>query len=134
MVFTEALTEYLIDGLADGLAEFDEPDRPIPLAVDRYIALSAFQKAIRRRNEDLALRAATSLMVNGPKAIWRRLGIIAFEDIGVANIDAVGWVTVVIGCAKYSELGRSSKPMTDMSWGTARPCSLSARSTPNVTR
>ena len=96
MVFAEALTEYLIDGLADGLAHTDEPTRPIPLAVDRYIALSAFQKAIRRGNEELALRAAATLTINGPKAIWRRLGIIAFEDVGVANLDAVGWVTAVI--------------------------------------
>jgi len=96
MVFTEALTEYLIDGIADGLAGADSPTRPIPLAADRYIALSALQKAIRRGNEDLALRAAANLMINGPKAIWRRLGIIAFEDIGVANIDAVGWATVLI--------------------------------------
>ena len=96
MVFAEALTEYLIDGLADGLAHTDEPTRPIPLAVDRYIALSAFQKAVRRGNEELALRAAATLTINGPKAIWRRLGIIAFDDVGVANLDAVGWVTAVI--------------------------------------
>ncbi len=52
---------------------------------------------IRRGNEELALRAAMNLMIGGPHAIWRRLGIIAFEDIGVGAIDAVGWVTVVIG-------------------------------------
>ncbi len=89
MVFAEALTEYLIDGLSEALAKADEPAPPVPLAVDRYIALSALQKAIRRGHEDLALRAAMNLMIGGPHAIWRRLGIIAFEDIGVANIDAV---------------------------------------------
>jgi hypothetical protein len=73
------------------------PTPPIPLVADRYVALSALQKAIRRGYEDLALRAAMNLMIGGPHAIWRRLGIIAFEDIGVGNIDAVGWVTVVIG-------------------------------------
>ena len=97
MVFAEALTEYLMDGLSEALAEEDEPTPPVPLVADRYIALSALQKAIRRGHEDLALRAAANLMIGGPHAIWRRLGIIAFEDIGVANIDAVGWVTVVIG-------------------------------------
>ena len=44
-------------------------------------SLSALQKAIRRGEEDLALRAAMNLMIGGPHAIWRRLGIIAFEDI-----------------------------------------------------
>ncbi len=97
MVFNEALTEYLIDGLSEALAGVDEPTPPVPLAADRYVALSAMQKAIRRGDENLALRAAMNLMIGGPHAIWRRLGIIAFEDIGVANIDLVGWVTVVIG-------------------------------------
>ena len=97
MVFAEALTEYLINGLSEALAKAEEPTPPIPLAADRYIALSALQKAIRRGEEELALRAAMNLMIGGPHAIWRRLGIIAFEDIGVADIDAVGWVTVVIG-------------------------------------
>jgi len=96
MVFNEAISEYLIDGLSEALAKVDTPTPPVPLAVDRYVALSALQKAIRRGNEKLALRAAANLMIGGPHAIWRRLGIIAFEDVGVANIDAVGWATVVI--------------------------------------
>jgi len=97
MVFAEALNEYLIDGLSEAIAKAEEATPPVPLAADRYIALSALQKAIRRGEEELALRAAMNLMIGGPHAIWRRLGIIAFEDIGVADIDAVGWVTVVIG-------------------------------------
>ncbi len=97
MVFAEALTEYLINGLSEALAKAEEPARPIPLIADRYVALSALQKAIRRGHQELALRAAMNLMIGGPHAIWRRLGIIAFEDIGVGNIDVVGWVTVVIG-------------------------------------
>ena len=97
MVFAEALTEYLIDGLSEAIAKAENPTPPILLAADRYIALSAMQKAIRRGHEDLALRSAMNLMVGGPQAIWRRFGMIAFEDIGVANIDLVGWVTVVIG-------------------------------------
>jgi hypothetical protein len=97
MVFAEALTEYLIGGLGEALAKVETPAPPIPLATDRYVALSAQQKAVRRGDEDLALRAAMTLRIEGPHAIWRRLGIIAFEDIGVANIDLVGWVTVVIG-------------------------------------
>ncbi len=97
MVFAEALTEYLINGLSEALAKAEEPTPPIPLAADRYIALSALQKAIRRGHEELALRATMNLMIGGPHAIWRRLGIIAFEDIGVADIDAVGWATVLIG-------------------------------------
>ncbi len=35
MVFNEALTEYLIDGLSEALAEVETPTPPVPLAVDR---------------------------------------------------------------------------------------------------
>ncbi len=97
MVFAEALTEYLIDGLSEALAKAEEPAPPVPLIADRYVALSAMQKAIRRGHEELALRAAANLIIGGPHAIWRRLGIVAFEDIGVGNIDAVGWATVLVG-------------------------------------
>ena len=97
MVFAEALTEYLMDGLSEALAKADEPTPPVPLVADRYVALSTLQKAIRRGHEELALRAAMNLMIGGPHAIWRRLGMIGFEDVGVANIDLAGWVTVVIG-------------------------------------
>ena len=90
MIFSEALSAYLIDGLSEVLAKADEPTPPVPLAADRYVALSALQKSIRRGHEDLALRSAMNLMIGGPHAIWRRLGIIAFEDIGVGNIDLVG--------------------------------------------
>ncbi len=41
MVFAEALTEYLMDGLSEALAKADEPTPPVPLVADRYIALSA---------------------------------------------------------------------------------------------
>ncbi len=54
MVFAEALTEYLIDGLSEALAKADEPTPPVPLVADRYVLLSALQKAIRRGEEDLA--------------------------------------------------------------------------------
>ncbi len=85
MVFAEAINEYLVTDLEEALAQAEEPTPPIPLAADRYVALSAMQKAIRRGHEDLALRAAMNLMVGGPHAIWRRFAMIAFEDVGVAN-------------------------------------------------
>jgi hypothetical protein len=47
MVFAEALTEYLIDGLSEALAQADEPTPPVPLVADRYIALSAQRKRSR---------------------------------------------------------------------------------------
>ncbi len=60
MVFAEALSEYLMDGLSEALAQADEPTPPVPLAVDRYVALSALQKAIRRGEEELALPSVSN--------------------------------------------------------------------------
>lgn len=56
---------------------------PIP---DRWIAASLLQKAIRRNHPDHALRAATYLAREAPAYLVRRLGVIAVEDIGPANL------------------------------------------------
>lgn len=45
MVFAEALTEYLTAGLSEALAKAEKPTPPNPLPTDRYVALSALQKA-----------------------------------------------------------------------------------------
>lgn len=96
MVFEHALTEYLVDGLRDALSAPREFPPTTPMPVDQYIAMSALQKAIRRDRPDVALSAAWTLMRANPRGLWRRLGVIAFEDIGIANIDIVGWVVVVM--------------------------------------
>ncbi len=99
MVFTAALYEYLAEGLADAVRQH-EPKHPIqPLPIDRYVAMSALQKAVRRGRTDLALRSAATLLETSPRALWRRLGVIAFEDVGVADIDVVGWTVIAMGDA-----------------------------------
>jgi replication-associated recombination protein RarA len=60
-----------------------------PLTVSPWVAMSLMQKAIRRGRERLALRAAATLLDGSPERLWRRLGCIAFWDIGIADIDAV---------------------------------------------
>ena len=64
-----------------------------------WVALSAMQKAKRSRRgrEDLALSAAATLLRDAPEKLWRRIGCVAFEDVGVANLDAVGLTTVALG-------------------------------------
>jgi len=97
MVFTAALYEYLAEGLADAVRRHELKHPIQPLAVDRYVAMSALQKAVRRGRTDLALRSAATLLEASPRAFWRRLGIIAFEDVGVADIDLVGWIVIAMG-------------------------------------
>jgi len=59
------------------------------IAADPWVVSSLLQKSIRRGETQIAQDAAfTFIKLNGA-AIWRRLMVIAFEDVGVANIDAI---------------------------------------------
>lgn len=57
-----------------------------PLAISPWLAMSLLQKAIRRDARDWAWRAALTLFRQDPARLWRRLLVIAFEDIGVADL------------------------------------------------
>jgi hypothetical protein len=70
---------------------------PSPIACSPWVAMSTLQKAIRRGREDLALRAAATLLRDAPERLWRRCGVIAFEDIGVADLATVGKVVAALG-------------------------------------
>jgi hypothetical protein len=80
------------DALSDAIKS-----RAVPaarsLAISPWLAASLLQKGIRRGREDLALNAAATLLKNDPSRFWRRCGVIAFEDIGLADLDAVALVT-----------------------------------------
>lgn len=56
-----------------------------PLNIDRWVANSLLQKAIRRGEVNLARRAALTFLELGGSAIWRRFIIIAAEDVGAAS-------------------------------------------------
>ncbi len=67
---------------------FDQIENAINSA-DPWQASSLLQKAIRRGEYDIALQAAYRFHALRGNAIWRRLLIIAVEDIGIASIDAI---------------------------------------------
>src|ERR1700730_15372219 len=60
-----------------------------PLKCDRWIASSLLQKSIRRGDSELAYRAALRFQELDRSGIWRRLIIIAFEDVGAGDIGAL---------------------------------------------
>jgi replication-associated recombination protein RarA len=70
---------------------------PLPIECSPWSAMSVLQKSIRRGREDLALRAAATLLRDSPDRLWRRCGIIAFEDIGVADLATAGMVVAALG-------------------------------------
>ena len=92
--------------LQHAVARRVRPPTPRPMHVSPWLAMSVLQKAVRRGREDLALRAAATLLRDAPEKLWRRLGCIAFEDIGVASLEAVGLATVALAGKRHrSALG-----------------------------
>ena len=71
------------------LRRYANAARPRLLAIDPWVASSLLQKAIRRANVQLAERAAFTLFRYRGQGIWRRLIVIAFEDVGVGSLDAL---------------------------------------------
>lgn len=66
-------------------------DTTLPL--DPWTASSLLHKAIRRGEEDYAQIAAQAFFRYRGQSIWRRLMVIAYEDIGIGNLDLVANVT-----------------------------------------
>jgi hypothetical protein len=93
-------------GLALSLKKRGAPPIANPLQVSPWVAMSLLQKAIRRGREDLALRAAATLLRDAPERLWRRLGCIAVEDIGLGDLAAVQMATAALeGARSRTKLG-----------------------------
>lgn len=65
-----------------------------PASISLSLAVALLQKSVRRGRADLALAAADVLLRSVPDRLWRRLTIIACEDMGIADFDAL-YLTVV---------------------------------------
>jgi hypothetical protein len=84
--------------LREAIAEFQPPPCN-PLPISPWLGMSLLQKAIRRARKGLALRAAATLLHGSPERLWRRIGCIAFEDIGVADLETASASTNLAGRA-----------------------------------
>ena len=82
--------------LQRAVARQGTPPTPRPMDASPWLAMRALQKAVRRGHEDLALSAAATLLRDAPDKLWRRTGCIAYEDVGVACLEAVGLATVAL--------------------------------------
>jgi hypothetical protein len=60
-----------------------------PIAADPWVVSSLLQKSIRRGEGELAQRAAFTFFHLKGTAVWRRLMVIAFEDVGIGSVDAL---------------------------------------------
>src|SRR5262245_55169903 len=79
--------DRVLSFIDDKTQPLQEKDNPLPC--DRWIASSLLQKSIRRSEPQLALRAAFRLSAFDRSYTWRRLLVIAFEDVGAGDPDAV---------------------------------------------
>jgi len=99
--------QHLIENdLRRAVARHGTSPHPEPVQVSPWVAMSLMQKSIRRGREDLAMRAAAALLRDAPERLWRRLGCIAPEDIGLADRDVVRLATAALaGKRLRAELG-----------------------------
>lgn len=81
-------------------ASSSETTQLSPLFGDPWIMSSLLQKAIRRADTALALRAAATLVQSRGRRIWRRLAIIAVEDIGIGDMPVISEVLSLARCGK----------------------------------
>ncbi|MER8438332.1 hypothetical protein NKH36_00015 [Mesorhizobium sp. M1312] len=85
----------ILASLRDELAlKIQHHTPPIPNALDisPWLAMALLQKAIRRGHRQFALQAAATLVQQSHEGFWRRCGVIAFEDVGVADLATVSLV------------------------------------------
>lgn len=78
--------------------QLPDPDA-LPPSISPWIAASLLQKAIRRGHLSLAIAAANALLDVSPDRLWKRLVVIAVEDIGVGGIDMV-YHTIAAACER----------------------------------
>jgi hypothetical protein len=68
-----------------------------PIAADPWVVSSPLQKSIRRGERELTRRAAFTIFHLKGAAVWRRLMVIAFEDVGIGSIDALTTTVAAAG-------------------------------------
>ena len=76
--------QYLTQLLSNNLSQRIYVDIE-PALSDKWLAVSSLHKSIRRGEVDLALRATATLLRADPDYLFRRLPVIAYEDIAIAN-------------------------------------------------
>ena len=71
--------------------------------IDPWLASSLLQKSIRRGDFETALFAARSFYRHRGQGIFRRLSLCCFEDIGVADLKLVQYVTMLAVDKNYRQ-------------------------------
>jgi hypothetical protein len=86
--------------LSDAISIFRTPTCD-PLKVSPWVGMALLQKSIRRGEKQLALRAAATLLCISPERLWRRLGCVGFEDVGLGDLETVLVVTAALAGKRF---------------------------------
>lgn len=78
------VNQSFIESLDRAISAFNFQPVP-PLKCDKSIAVSNLHKSVRRRDVMSALRSTQTLIELDPDYLFKRLVIIAYEDVGIAN-------------------------------------------------
>lgn len=81
----KAASPSLIDRIT--AYEVDIASEHLPPTDDRWVLVSNLQKSIRRGLSETAVGTATKLMAVDPRYFWRRLLVVAYEEVGYGDIN-----------------------------------------------
>lgn len=98
MALSRSLVERdLLQALADEASGARTSSAVVPAHADASLVASLWQKAIRRGHDDWAITAALELQRRDPEYVWRRIRVIALEEVSVANLPLVAQVLAIAG-------------------------------------
>lgn len=92
-----SLEGRLLQALADEATDARTSPLEIRTSAESSLLVSLWQKAIRRSQVDCAVMAALELQRRDPEYVWRRIRVIALEEVSAANLTLVAQVLAIAG-------------------------------------
>ncbi len=134
----------LLENIIDNIPVLELADKIWIRSSNVSLLTSCWQKSIRRGRVQDAIRCALALHAINPDYVWRRIRIIALEDISIGDIDMVAQILAIAGKRTLqAKIGESrllaylttrmagsvkSRTACDLiSWATAHPDSEALR-------
>ncbi|MBS0217725.1 MAG: hypothetical protein JSR63_06035 [Proteobacteria bacterium] len=87
----------LLQAVANEASEVRTSLIDIPVYADSSLVASLWQKAIRRGHVDWAVSAAIELQRRDPDYVWRRIRVIALEEVSVVDPALVAQILAISG-------------------------------------
>ncbi|MGB8633615.1 MAG: hypothetical protein WCD69_30280, partial [Xanthobacteraceae bacterium] len=94
-----------------------------PIAADPWVISSLLQKSIRRGETEIAQRAVFTFFRLKGAAVWRRLLVIAFEDVGIGSVDALTKTVAAAGDSAWRKSHGGDLRLTAIFTGAFWPSS-----------